>query len=121
MMDMKKWWGILLCIDMKECDLDLITNEAHIKQFAKDLAEHIGMKTYGEPQAVHFGEDEKVCGYSLTQLIETSLISGHFVNGTRSAYIDVFSCKFFDPNKCADFARAYFDAQKIKIQVILRE
>ena len=49
-----------------------------------------------ENAVVHFGDDPKVEGFSMTQLIETSLISGHFANKTMSAYLDIFSCKWYD-------------------------
>jgi hypothetical protein len=31
------------------------------------------------------------------QLIETSNLSGHFVDDTKDIYFDVFSCKQYDP------------------------
>ncbi len=48
------------------------------------------MKRYGEPKAVWFDADPKVCVYSLTQSIKTSLISGHFAEDTDRAFINVF-------------------------------
>ena len=57
--------------------------------------------------AVH-GEDERVAGYSMVQLIETSLISAHMANLTNTVYLDVFSCKLYDPETVAEFARVRF-------------
>jgi len=79
------------------------------------------MKKFGDTQVVHFGEDKKVAGFSMTQLIETSLISGHFANQTNHAYIDIFSCKYYDPQVAADFTQEYFKAKDIKIHYILRK
>jgi hypothetical protein len=61
------------------------------------------MKRYGKTQVVHFGEDERVAGFSMTQLIETSLISAHFANQSNTTYLDVFSCKAYDRKTVADF------------------
>lgn len=54
------------------------------------------MKRHGECHAIHFGEG-RVAGYSMIQLIETSLISAHFADRTNAAYLDIFSGKPYDP------------------------
>ena len=79
------------------------------------------MKRYGECIVVDFGEDPRVSGFSMTQLIETSLISGHFVNQTNDVYIDIFSCKFYDPKVVAEFTRKFFEAKDYKINFVLRK
>jgi S-adenosylmethionine decarboxylase len=78
------------------------------------------MKRFGETLVVHFGEDEKVAGYSMTQLIETSLISAHFANQTNTTYLDVFSCKLYDPDQVSEFAKSFFKAKRYNLQVIKR-
>ena len=67
-----------------------------------------------------FGEDERVSGFSMTQLIETSLISGHFANQSNTAYLDVFSCKPYDPAVVEEFAIGYFGGSRCTTQVSLR-
>ena len=86
-----------------------------------DLCELIKMNRYGDCQIVHFGEDEQVAGFSMTQLIETSLISGHFANATNAVYLDVFSCKFYEPREVAEFAMSYFKGSNYKMQIGLRQ
>ena len=98
-------WGIASSIDIYECDPDHIRSADYIRQFVVDLCELIEMKRFGETQVVHFGEDEKVAGYSMVQLIETSLISAHFANLTNTTYLDVFSCKPYDPEVVRHFAQ----------------
>ena len=100
-------WGIASAIDIYDCQPDLIRSADHIKQFVIDLCELIEMKRFGETQVVHFGEDEKVAGYSMVQLIETSLISAHFANLTNATYLDVFSCKPYNPEVVRKFAQEY--------------
>jgi S-adenosylmethionine/arginine decarboxylase-like enzyme len=114
-------WGLLSCIDLYECDPDLIRDAPKIKQFVAKLCDLIEMKRFGETQVVHFGEDERVAGFSMTQLIETSLISAHFANLNNTTYLDVFSCKLYDPQVVAEFAREYFGAKKHNLQVITRK
>ncbi len=50
------------------------------------------MGSYEEPVLEHFAtHDLSKAGYSLVQLIETSPITGHFVDKNGDAYLDVFS------------------------------
>jgi S-adenosylmethionine/arginine decarboxylase-like enzyme len=113
-------WGILSSIDLYDCNPETIRDAEKIKQFVKELCVLIDMKRYGETVVVHFGEDEKVAGFSMTQLIETSLISAHFANQTNTTYLDVFSCKYYDSEKAADFAKKFFGAKEVSLQVIKR-
>ena len=117
----EKRWGLAVCIDLGECDHDKIASKEHITQFAVDLANYIDMKRYGEPMVVFFGDEPKVQGYSLVQLIETSQISGHFAEDTDRAFIDVFSCKQFPPKKTAEWVKGYFGAKKMEYAVCFRD
>ena len=114
-------WGIASSIDIYNCDGDQIRNPEVIRQFVVELCDLIEMKRFGKTQVVHFGEDEKVAGYSMVQLIETSLISAHFANLTNTIYLDVFSCKPYDPEVVRDFAEHYFKGTHSMVQVNLRK
>lgn len=113
-------WGIAAAIDIYDCDPDLIRDAGAIRRFVRELCDLIEMKRFGETQVVHFGEDEKVAGYSMVQLIETSLISAHFANLTNATYLDVFSCKPYNPETVRDFAREFFGGREATMQVTLR-
>jgi S-adenosylmethionine/arginine decarboxylase-like enzyme len=114
-------WGILTSVDIHGCDSGLIRSASAIKDFVIKLCDLIEMKRFGEPVIVHFGEDERVAGYSMTQLIETSLISAHFANQSNSIYLDIFSCKYYDPQKAAEFSRNFFKGKDANINVVLRK
>ena len=114
-------WGMLSCIDLYDCLPESIRNERKIREFVVELCELIEMKRFGETQVINFGEDERVCGYSMTQLIETSLISAHFANLTNTAYLDIFSCKPYDPQMVAEFAQDFFGAKRFTLQVVERK
>ena len=111
----------MLGIDIHHCDPDLIRDADAIKKFVIQLCELIEMKRFGDPVIVHFGEDERVAGFSMTQLIETSLISAHFANQTNNVYLDIFSCKYYDPETAVQFAKNYFKGTDYNINVILRK
>lgn len=114
-------WGLMVSVDLGECDPSKISSKEVITQFAIDIAEHIKMKRYGEPIVVFFGNEPKVQGYSLVQLIETSQISGHFADDTRRAFIDIFSCKEFCPKATAEYTQRYFGAKKMEYAVSFRD
>jgi S-adenosylmethionine/arginine decarboxylase-like enzyme len=114
-------WGILSCIDLYECDPQIIRSAEAIKKFVAELCDLIEMKRFGDTQVVNFGEEERVAGFSMTQLIETSLISAHFANQSNTTYLDVFSCKSYDPEVVAQFAKTFFKAKRVKRQTLNRE
>lgn len=108
-------WGISSSVDVKNCNPEMIRDAALIRDYVIKLCDLIEMKRFGECHVVHFGEDEKVAGFSMVQLIETSLISGHFANATNAAYIDIFSCKTYDPAVVAAFTRDYFQGDTVNL------
>ncbi len=113
-------WGLLTSLDLYECDPAIIRSADDIRRYVKELCDLIKMKPFGECHVVHFGKDKRVEGYSMMQLIETSLISGHFANLSNSAYIDIFSCKPYDPQVAADFTKHFFRAKSMNIHITKR-
>jgi S-adenosylmethionine/arginine decarboxylase-like enzyme len=83
-------------INAGRCCPKAVRSSAAITTFSNDLVKRIDMIPYGSPQVQHFGEGNKA-GYTLVQLIQTSNITAHFVEETNDIYLDVFSCKKFDP------------------------
>ena len=116
----KSVWGIASSFDIYDCNPETIRDAEKIREFVVKLCELIEMRRFGDTQVVHFGEDEKVAGYSMVQLIETSLISAHFANLTNTVYLDVFSCKPYDPAVVEEFAREYFEGSRVMTNVNLR-
>lgn len=114
-------WGLHSAIDIHGCNPDIIRSAEKIKQFVVELCDLIGMKRFGECVVVNFGEDERVAGYSMTQLIETSLISAHFANQTNAVYLDVFSCKCYSPKQVADFAKKFFGGKDYDLHYTCRK
>ena len=113
-------WGILSSIDVYNCNPATIRSADEIKRFVVKVCDIIDMKRYGDTLVVHFGEEERVAGFSMVQLIETSLISGHFANFTNAAYLDIFSCKGYDPEKVRAFAQEFFGGDHSTLNVTLR-
>ena len=91
-----------------------------MRLFITALCQEIGMKAYGEPMIEKFAEGH-LEGYSVLQFIETSSITIHFDDkiGDR-AFIDIFSCKYFDANQAKEFCRQYFEAKEATCVSMLR-
>lgn len=117
----QKAWGISTSIDLYGCNPSSIRDGELIKKYVVELCDLIKVTRFGECVVVNFGEDERIAGFSMTQLIETSLVSGHFANQTNTAYLDVFSCKYFDPQVVGDFSKEFFEASEMIIKHTLRK
>ena len=113
-------WGLACSFDIYDCNPATIRDAEKIRQFVYELCDLIAMKRFGECHVVNFGEDERVAGFSMVQLIETSLISAHFANASNTVYLDVFSCKPYDPGVVEKFAKQYFEGARCVTQVNLR-
>ena len=114
-------WGLSSCIDLYECDLGIMQDAEAIREFVRILCDRIKMKRFGETQVVHFGDDPRVNGFSMTQLIETSLVSAHFAEATCAVYLDVFSCAPYDPKDAAEFALSYFKGKRYNLTSVERK
>jgi len=113
-------WGYHLILDCSGADPESISNGENIANFARELVKEIDMVPYGEPQVIHFGSGNKL-GYTLVQLIETSNICAHFVEENNTFYLDVFSCKTFDPQTVLDCAVKYFKITGHKAAFLQRQ
>lgn len=115
-----KMWGLSTAIDIHGCNSEIIKSPDKIREYIILLVKKIDMKAYGEPIIEKFGNNPKVYGYSFIQLIETSSITGHFAENTSRAYIDIFSCKAYDPNLARSFSQEYFEGKNAIIKIANR-
>ena len=114
-------WGLLASIDLHHCNPDTIRNPEKIKQFVVELCQRIDMQRYGECQVIRFGSGD-LEGYSMAQFIETSMISAHFDEKVANAtYLDIFSCKYYNPYEASEFAKEFFEAEDYNLSYTLRK
>lgn len=118
--DRKDAWGYLASIDLVDCNPDKIRDKKAIEKYIKDLSKVIDCHLYGPPTIARIGEGERLLGWSFTQLVTTSSITGHFIESNNTAYIDIFFCNYFDPDKTVKFTQDYFEAKKIKVNLLTR-
>jgi S-adenosylmethionine/arginine decarboxylase-like enzyme len=104
-------FGWELQLDLHGCSPELIKDGEVIRRYVGELVDLIEMKAYGPLQLEHFGhKSAKTSGFTVAQLIETSLISGHFSEERNSAHINVFSCRPFDPYVVWTYSTRFFKA-----------
>jgi|TARA_B110000467_G_scaffold110960_1_gene101304 S-adenosylmethionine/arginine decarboxylase-like enzyme len=117
-----EYWGYHLILDCKGGDLAKVRSSDNISQFVKMLVTRIDMVACGEPKIEHFATNNpNAAGFSLVQLIETSSITGHFVDLNGDSYIDVFSCKSFDIEKVKEVVKQFFSPKQIKVTYLTRQ
>jgi len=123
---MTKKYGLELILDFHECDISTF-NRKSLDSFFTELCELIDM----EKCEVHFWDDEGVPpedqqtlphtkGTSAVCFILTSTIVVHTLDLLKVVYVNIFSCKEFDPKAAEDFTKKWFGAQKGSARFIER-
>lgn len=116
----EKYWGYHYMVNATGVDKRELKDYDRVYMFAKGLVKAIDMVAYGEPQIVDFGTGDKA-GFTLVQLIETSNICAHFVNELGQIYLDVFSCKNFDPKVVDQEIYNWFWPTKVDGMMVVRD
>ena len=107
-------------MNARKCNSLAISNPRNLELFSECMVKKIDMVAYGKPLIQYFGYDNKA-GFTLVQLIETSNITGHFCDSTGDAYLDVFSCKWFDENVARAVVQDWFKPESIDMKVVDRD
>jgi len=117
----RKVFGKELIIDLYDCDPKIIRSAKKIKEYATKICREIKVKPYGKAIIKRFALHlDHAAGYSLVQLIESSLVSAHFSELWNRVYINLFSCKDFNHKKAIEFSRKFFKGKILKQRVFIR-
>ena len=119
-------YGVELILDLHGCDNSTFTRES-ISEYFETLCKLIDMKR----EALHFWDDVGVPeedkqtsphtqGTSAVQFILTSSIVIHALDQLGAIYINMFSCKEFDPNLAERFTIKWFNAKNCAARLIER-
>lgn len=112
-------WGMVASVDVYDCNPKYISDPGKIRDFILALCEAIKMKRFGAAMIERFADGE-LEGFSALQFIETSSITMHFDEQKNRAFIDIFSCKFFEPAMAQQFCQTFLEAQSAKTVHYLR-
>lgn len=115
--DKIKPYGYELVLDIHECDPETF-NRKSIDAFFTDLCVTIHM----EKCEVHFWDDVGVPideqqiephakGTSAVCFILTSTIVIHTLDLLKTVYVNIFSCKEYDPEVAAEFTKDWFNGE----------
>ena len=102
-----KPWGMMAVIDLHDCDRERLADADTIRAFVPEVIEAIGMVAHGPTMLERFGEGE-LEGWSAMQFIETSSLTIHTDEFGDRCYVDLFSCKPFEPELAAAIAVKHF-------------
>jgi S-adenosylmethionine/arginine decarboxylase-like enzyme len=100
-------WGMLAAIDLHRCELGALADPDSIRAFVPEVVDAIRMRAHGPLMLERFGAGE-LGGWSAMQFIETSSITVHADEVWERCFIDVFSCRPFDPERAAAVAVEHF-------------
>ncbi len=119
-------YGIELILDLHGCDASKFTRES-ITEYFERLCVLIDMQR----EDLHFWDDVGVSeedkqtsphtqGTSAVQFILTSSIVIHALDQLRAVYINIFSCKAYDPKVAEQFSVEWFGATDCSARFIDR-
>ena len=119
-------YGIELILDLHGCDVSKFTRES-ITEYFERLCVLIDM----DREDLHFWDDIGVPeedkqtsphgqGTSAVQFILTSSIVIHALDQLQAIYINMFSCKVFDPKVAEQFTTEWFGATDCSARFIDR-
>ncbi len=124
--DTQNIYGYELVLDLHGCDQSTFSRES-IELFFTELCDLIDM----EKCEVHFWDDVGLPpeerqtspltkGTSAVCFILTSTIVVHTLDDLGAVYVNIFSCKEFDPWVAAKFTEEWFEADPCKPTFIKR-
>ncbi|MEK7208824.1 MAG: S-adenosylmethionine decarboxylase [Patescibacteria group bacterium] len=117
--DEHQCWGMVASIDLYDCHPQFIKTPEKIRELIDGLCREIKMKQFGAPLIQRFAEGA-LEGYSAMQFIETSSITMHFDETKNRAFVDIFSCKFFEPAAAENFCQKFLAAKTAKTRHYFR-
>lgn len=117
--DGQRHYGRHVMVDAAQCN-DRLLELDDINQFVADLVDRIDMVAFGDIVSARFGGGIET-GISAVQLIETSCISLHTNDASRDLYLDVFSCKDFNPEDVVAVVAEYFAPENKTVRDLLRK
>jgi S-adenosylmethionine/arginine decarboxylase-like enzyme len=117
-----EYWGYHLIIDCGGCDAKLMADYDNVDTWIRNLVKDIDMQPIGEPRIEYTAaEFPDKAGFTVVQVIVTSSIVAHFVDGLGQIYLDVFSCKPFDPAVVEASVQQHFGAKKLRKYFLTRQ
>lgn len=116
----KKSYGMELIVDLHDCDLGANVSKKRAEDFIIKVCDMTKMHRHGRP--LWWVQKSKIPfwhGTSVLQFIKTSSIVMHLLPKMHAVYINVFTCKPFDPKEVVKFAKTYWKAGRIASNTVV--
>lgn len=113
-------YGMELVLDLHGCELKDLDHQ-RLEIFLVALCDLIDRKRHGEP--IVWQDDSGVRhlhGVSAVQFIETSTIVCHPLPMLGAAFLNIFSCKSFDPVAAREYGVQLWQARSVHETVLVR-
>lgn len=121
-----KSYGKELILDLHKCDPTTF-NRKSIRNYFKKLCDLIDMErcklSWWDDHGISPEEQQTephLKGTTAIQFIMTSNITIHTLDIMKNVYLNIFSCKDFDPKVVKDFSKEWFKGQIVNFQVLER-
>jgi len=117
-------YGWELIMDLKNCDVSTFTEEG-IESFCKELCKVVDMKAqdfhiWASDPSDYDSEPDHIYGVSAVQFIVTSSITIHALHKLKAVYINLFTCKSFDPEDARECITDYFRGEIVSAHILER-
>lgn len=112
-------YGPHLMLDCYNAPPDALSDVGLVFDFLDKLPAVIGMEKIGPPQIAKF-ENEAFAGVTGIIMIVTSHISIHTYSLKGCFFLDVFSCKSFDPATVVEEVKFRFKPEQTNVSFIQR-
>jgi hypothetical protein len=106
--DRRRAFGWQARLQLSGCRTAVLDSVEMVDMWCRTLVVEIDMKAYGPPIVDRFGEGDRR-GVTAVQRLTTSAIVVH-CDPPDVVYVDVFSCRRFDPDVVARSAQRFFGA-----------
>jgi S-adenosylmethionine/arginine decarboxylase-like enzyme len=120
-------YGKEVVLDLYDCDSSKFTRE-HIEKYFIDLCDLINMVRcdlhfwdYEDDEEEYNAAPDHLKGVSAIQFISTSNITIHTLDVLKKVFLNIFTCKDFDPEMAVEFSKAYFRGKVRTFKVIERD
>ena len=114
-------WSLDLALDLLKCDQDKF-NEEDLKSMAQGASKILDPNSEIIGVVTEFGaHNEDMEGLRLVHENQNSLLTGHFVNKTKKAYLNVHSCNPYKPSELIEYLSNFFNCESYKVQKMYRD
>ena len=115
-------WGTHTMIDLHKCSYSIVRSTYDMNAFMQRICSFIGVTQLGSPSTIyHQSGYGYTSGYTVMQHANGHTDIVVRVNEhSDNVFIDVFSCKAYEPHQLANLAQDFFGAYEATVDILYR-